>query len=102
VASGGYEATYGDLHAAAAAYVEAASKFQAHLESFTSAAQLSPGDFGRLPSSGQMNTTYQTYYESVAKHMATLQQGLVTGGLKIATTEALYKAADEASTVQDV
>lgn len=102
VASGGYEVTFGELDTASAAYGDAADKLQKAVEKFQSGAMLSRGDFGRLPTSQQMDKQYQEFYDGVVAHMADLHKGLVTGGLKLAASGAVYKAAEEHNTIRMV
>jgi hypothetical protein len=98
MASGGFEVTFGELHGAAAHYLAAAQDLKTFMVSFQSQAKLSRGDFGRLPSSSQMDTQYQTFYDNVMEQMHALYTELSKGGGKLAASAASYKAAEDAST----
>ena len=102
MASGGYEVTFGELRTAATAYGDAADQVQKALDKFQSAARLSRGDFGRLPTSQQMDDQYQEFYDQVVAHMTDLHKGLVTGGLKLAASEGLYRTAEDKNTIHTV
>jgi uncharacterized protein YukE len=102
VASGGYEVTFGELRTAATAYADAADMVEKALEKFQSAAKLSRGDFGRLPTSQQMDNQYQEFYDHVVTHMNNLHEGLVTGGLKLTASEGMYRAAEDKNTIRKV
>jgi uncharacterized protein YukE len=98
VASGGFEVTFGELDAAAAEYLAAAQDLKTVMTGFQSQAKLSRGDFGRLSSSPQMDTQYQTFYNNVMEQMHALYTELSKGGGKLAASAASYKAAEDAST----
>lgn len=102
MASGGYEVTFDQLDNASAAYGDAAEKLHKAVQIFQSAAMLSRGDFGRLPTSQQMDEEYQEFYDGVVAHMTDLHKGLVTGGLKLAASAAMYRAAEEDNTIRTV
>jgi uncharacterized protein YukE len=102
VASGGYEVTFDELSNAAAAYGDAAESLKTALENFQAAAKLSRGDFGRLPTSQQMDNEYNEFYDHVVAQMNDLHSGLVTGGLKLAASGSVYRAAEEQNTIRTV
>lgn len=98
MASGGFEVTFSELHAAAASYLAAAQDLKTAMTGFQTQAKLSRGDFGRLPSSSQMDTQYQMFYDNVMVQMHALYTELSKGGGKLAASAASYKAAEDAST----
>jgi hypothetical protein len=99
VASGGFELTFGELDTAAAQYLAAAQDLKTAMTGFQPQAKLSGGDFGRLPSSSQMETQYQAFYNNVMEQMHALFTELCKGGGKLASSAASYRAAEEASRV---
>jgi uncharacterized protein YukE len=98
VASGGFEVTFSELSAAAAEYRNQAEYLSNAVTSFMSAARLTPGDFGRLAESAQLDKQYETFYKQVGSDMAKLYGGLHDGANKLDAASAKYQAAEEANT----
>jgi uncharacterized protein YukE len=98
MASGGFEVTFSELDAAAAEYQKQAEFLRQAVARFVSSAELTPGDFGRLPESKQLDQQYEGFYKQVSRDMAKLYGGLTDGANKLDAASAKYQAAEEANT----
>jgi len=95
MADNGYQVMPSELRDAAVAYKAQGEAVLQALARFRSAWRLPEGAFGNVPNAKALASQCQEAFDRIGGDLTKMQEGLLTGAVKLAASAEAYQAADD-------